>query len=307
MRDPSLVWSKLMDKNVGSQSMVTPLLRVVVKRPEEAFRDEQSIAQQWKQLNYTARPDLHRAAMEHQAFVSLLKKAGVEVLFLPAHADTGLDSLYTHDPALVTSSGVILFQTGKVARRGEARAMEEAFREWGIPVLGFVDGAATAEGGDMVWLDQQTLIAGKGFRTNAAGIDALRRLLEPLAVRIIAVDLPYWNGPEECLHLMSFISMLDDDLAVVYKRLLPVALFEILEQRGVQMIEISEEEYLSQACNVLAVRPRELLMIRGNPVTRNRLEAAGCTVQEFSGEEICWKGSGGPTCLTRPIYRATNR
>ena len=295
-----------METKVGSQSMVEPLLRVVVKRPEEAFRDDGSIARQWKQLNYTASPDLHRAAEEHEAFVSLLKKAGAEVLFLPAHADTGLDSLYTHDPALVTSAGVILFQTGKVSRRGEARAMEEAFRQWNIPILGVVDGAATAEGGDLVWMDHQTLIAGRGFRTNAAGIDALRRLLQPLSVEVIALDLPYWNGPDECLHLMSFLSMLDDNLAVVYKRLLPVALFELLQQRGVQMIEIPEEEYLSQACNILAVRPRELLMIRGNPVTRTRLEAAGCNVQEFSGEEICWKGSGGPTCLTRPIYRGTN-
>ena len=286
----------------GSQSMVAPLRRVIVKRPQNAYRNPESIASQWQKLAYTAPPDLVRAAKEHERFVSLLGDA--EVLYLEEAAETGLDSIYTHDPALITDAGAVIFQTGKVARRGEGAALAAALTRWNIPILGTVDGLGTAEGGDFVWLDQQTLIAGRGFRTNAAGIAALRTLLYNYNIRIIPVDLPYWTGPADCLHLMSFISLPDADLAVVYKRLLPVQLYELLQEREIQMIEIPKEEYATQACNILAIAPRKLVMLAGNPRTREKLLAAGCEVHEFEGAEISLKGSGGPTCLTRPLWRS---
>ena len=156
----------------------------------------------------------------------------------------------------------------------------------------------------MVWLDRDTLLVGRGFRTNAAGIQGLSELLSPLGVNVIPVELPYWNGPADVLHLMSFISLLDHDLAVIYRRILPVPLFELLTARGVQLVDVPEEEYDSLGCNVLAIAPRNVIMVRGNPVTRSRLESAGCQVFEFDGSEICLPGAGGPTCLTRPLLRA---
>ena len=173
-----------------------------------------------------------------------------------------------------------------------------------MPILGAVDGVATAEAGDLIWLDGRTLIAGRGFRTNAAGIERLATLLRPLGIGVIPFELPYWNGPEDVLHLMSFISLLDGGLAVVYRRLLPVPLFELLAERGIQLIDVPDEEYGTLGCNVLAVSPRKVIVVRGNPVTRRRLEAAGCTVTDFDGTEICIPGAGGPTCLTRPLLRA---
>ena len=286
----------------GCQSMVAPLRRVIVKRPQSAYRNADSIAAQWRDLAYTAPPDLVRASQEHERFVSSLGDA--EVLYLEDAEGTGLDSIYTHDPALITDAGAIIFQTGKIARRGEGPALATALAQWDIPVLGILDGLATAEGGDLLWLDRQTLVAGRGFRTNAAGIAALRALLDNYNIRIISVDLPYWTGPADCLHLMSLISLLDMDLAVVYKRLLPLQLYELLQERAIQMIEIPEEEYASQACNVLAIAPRKLVMLKGNPGTREKLQAAGCEVSEFEGAEISLKGSGGPTCLTRPLWRS---
>lgn len=283
--------------------MITPLKRVIVKRPTEAFRSVEFIAAQWKSLSYTAPPDLNRAAEEHDAFIGILREVGSEILFLPEDKRTGLDSLYTHDPAIATEAGVILFQTGKEGRRGEAPAMKDALNQWDIPILGIIEGDATAEGGDMVWLDRNTLLAGRGFRTNAAGIDKIRSLLKPLHVEVVEVPLPYWTGPADCLHLMSFISLLDNDLAVVYTRLLPVPLYEFLQERAIQLVEIPEQEYQTQGCNVLALAPRNVVMLKGNPETRSRLENAGCKVQEFAGEEISLKGSGGPTCLTRPLLR----
>ena len=155
----------------------------------------------------------------------------------------------------------------------------------------------------MVWLDSRTLLAGQGFRTNAAGIAKIRSLLGPHGVRVLEFHLPYWSGPEDVLHLMSFLSMLDHNLAAVYRKLMPAPLFQLLQDRGVEMVDVPDEEYDSLGCNILAIAPRTVAMVRGNEITKSRLVAAGCTVHEFDGKEICWKGSGGPTCLTRPVWR----
>jgi arginine deiminase len=287
----------------GSQSMVAPLRRVIVKRPADAFRSAEQIGKEWRNLAYVRPPQLRLAAADHVRFVDLMTESAVDVLYLPADERTGLDSLYAHDPVLITDRGAIIFQMGKAARRGEGPAFADALRSWNVPILGSLDGDATAEAGDMVWLDHETLLAGRSFRTNAAGIAKLSELLRPLGVQVIPVELPYWNGPQDVLHLMSFISLLDTNLAVVYRRILPVPLFELLSSRGIELIDVPEQEYASLGCNVLAVSPRRVIMVGGNPITRSRLESAGCHVSEFDGGEICLPGAGGPTCLTRPLLR----
>jgi N-dimethylarginine dimethylaminohydrolase len=281
--------------------MVAPLRAVAVKRPAEAFGNA---AREWQELAWTRVPDLKTATEEHNRLVSLLESAGARVYFLPEDDRTNIDSLYAHDPVLVTDAGALILQMGKAARRGEGPAMADALQNWEMPVLGIVDGDATAEAGDMIWLDRRTLLVGRGFRTNQPGIERLSSLLKPFDVTVIPVPLPYGDGPKDVLHLMSFMSLLDDNLAVVHRRLLPVPLFELLTERGIELIDIAEEEYMTLGCNVLAVAPRQLVMVAGNPVTRKRLEAARCVVSEFEGREICLPGAGGPTCLTRPLHRA---
>ena len=290
-------------KLVGCQSMVAPLKRVIVKRPGEAFRNRSVIEKEWKDLGYTRPPDLDAAAREHEAFVSLMKDAGAEILYLPTDDRTGLDSLYVHDPVLITERGAIIFQTGKVARRGEGPAIADALQEWHVPIIGAIDGEATAEAGDMVWLDRKTLLVGLGFRTNIAAIEKLAPLLSRLDVKMVPVELPYWNGPDDVLHLMSLMSLLDHNLAVVYRRILSVTLYEFLIARGIQLIDVPDSEFDSLGCNVLAISPRNVIMVSGNPITASKLEAAGCKVWEFEGNEICMPGAGGPTCLTRPLLR----
>jgi len=283
--------------------MVGPLRAVVVKRPEQAFRGASAINAEWKELGFTRPPNLEAAAREHRQLVSLLEAAGARVYFLPEDSRTNLDSIYVHDPVLITNAGAVILQTGKVARRGEGPAMQDALNGLGVPILGTIEGGATAEAGDMIWLDSRTLLVGRGFRTNQAGIEWLSLLLQPLDVTVIPVPLPYWTGPEDMLHLMSFMSLLDTNLAVVYRKLLPVPLYELLVERGVTLVDILEDEYMTLGCNVLAVAPRHVVMVSGNPITRSRLERAGCTVSEFDGSEICIPGAGGPTCLTRPLLR----
>ncbi|MBI3761480.1 MAG: amidinotransferase [Chloroflexi bacterium] len=287
----------------GGHSMVAPLRRVIVKRPEAAFRDQARIEAEWQALNYLAPPDFGRAAGEHTRFVEMLEEGGAEVLYLPPDDRTGLDSIYTHDPALITERGVVLLRMGKPARRGEPDAMGDALRAWGVPILGQLSGDATAEGGDLVWLDGHTLLAGRTYRTNDAGVTQLRGLLSPLGVTVHEFPLPHWNGPGDVLHLMSVISLIADDLAVVYPRLMPVTLIEMLSEHGVRTVIVPDEEYATLACNVLALAPRRVMIKQGNRETVRGLRAAGCEVWEFSGEEIGFKGSGGPTCLTRPLWR----
>jgi N-dimethylarginine dimethylaminohydrolase len=283
--------------------MVAPLRRVVVKTPAAAYGDQATIDRQYEALDYLGRPDMAAAEAEHAHLVELLEEAGAEVLRLPLDAGTGLDSLYTHDPALLTDRGIILLNMGKPARRAEPQAMGEALTAWGVPIAGRLNGEATAEGGDLVWLDSRTLLAGRTYRTNAAGIAQLRALLEPDGVTVLDFVMPHWDGPASVLHLMSVMSMLDDDLAVVYPRLMPVTLVELLADRRIRTVEVPGGEYDSLGCNVLALAPRRVLIRAGNPETVRRLSAAGCEVWEFRGDEIAYKGSGGPTCLTRPILR----
>ena len=283
--------------------MIGSLRAVIVKRPEQAFRGPGAIEAEWKELGWTRPPKLEIAVKQHRQLVTLLESAGAQIYYLPEDSRTNIDSIYVHDPVLITDAGAVILQTGKIARRGEGPAMEDALNSWGVPILGAIEGGATAEAGDMVWLDSRTLVVGRGFRTNQAGIDWLSLLLQPLEVTVIPVPLPYWTGPDDCLHLMSFISLLDTNLAVVYRRLLPVPFYELLVERGITLVDVPDEEYMSLGCNVLAAAPRQLVMVSGNPMTRMRLEGQGCKVSEFDGSEICIPGAGGPTCLTRPLLR----
>jgi N-dimethylarginine dimethylaminohydrolase len=211
------------------------------------------------------------------------------------------DAIYTYDPALVTERGAILLHPGKEGRRGEPDAMAADLVEAGVPILGRLEAPAYAEGGDTVWLDERTLLVGLGYRTNEAGVEALRGLLPD--VEVLAFDLPHLNGAGEVLHLMSMLSPLDRDLALVYLPLMPVRLVQLLEERGIAFVEVPEDEFWSMGPNVLALGPRRALALDGNPETRRRMEAAGVDVTVYKGDTLSRLGDGGPTCLTRPLLR----
>ena len=289
----------------GSQSMVRPLKKVLVKRPAEAFESQDRIDGQWRSLDYLAKPDYQRAVDEHRRFTSLLEADGAEVACLPADGRTGLDSIYTHDPvASVTDEGVILGRMGKDARMEEPDAQEDWFAGAGIPVAGRIESPGSVEGGDVVWLKDDLVVIGLTYRTNGEGIRQFQELMRPRGVDVVAVPMVHWDGPGAVLHLMSVISMLDTDLAAVYDRLLPIPFREMLAALGIDLVAVPDEEYDSLGCNVLATSPRRVLVRSGNPVTADRMRKAGCAVEAFDGDHICYAGSGGPTCLTRPVLRA---
>jgi len=286
-------------KAFGSQSMVEPLRRVLVRRPDAAFG-----AADPARWHYASRPELAAARAEHDAFTALLRNAGCEVVFHEAPLPDHADAIFTHDPAIVTDAGAVVLRMGKAERRGEEAAIAATMKALGVPILATLDGAATAEGGDLLWLDHDTLAVGRGYRTNAEGFRQLSAALRPIGVATVEVQLPHGDGPESCLHLMSLISMLDHDLAVVHLPLLPVPFVELLGQRGIALVDVPVEELPTMGPNVLALAPRRCLALAGSPVTRQRLETAGCEVLSYRGNEISLKAEGGPTCLTRPILRA---
>ena len=287
----------------NSLSEVGRLTRVLVKHPREAFVSNEAIAAQWKLLNFSAAPAVARASEEFEAFVGILRGAGAQVDFLPADERTSLDSIYARDASIVCNRGVILGRMGKRLRREEPAAQKAELRRLGIPIVGEIIEPGSLEGGDVVWLDDRTIAVGRGYRTNEEGILQLRALLADSIDELIVVPLPHWRGAGDVLHLMSLISPVDRDLAVVYSPLLPVPFRETLIESGYRLVEVPDEEFDTMGTNVLALGPRECVMIGGNPQTRAALEAAGARVTEYAGHEISVKGAGGPTCLTRPLIR----
>jgi N-dimethylarginine dimethylaminohydrolase len=286
-------------------SEVARLTRILVKHPREAFVDVQTIAAQWKALRFTAPPDLGRAIEEHDRLLEILRDAGARIDRLPRDGATTLDSIYARDASIASPRGMILCRMGKPAREGEPAAQERAFRSLPDPppIAGIVTPPGRIEGGDVVWLDDRTVLVGRGYRTNADGIRQLRGLLGD-TVHVVDVPLPHWRGTNDVMHLMSLVSPVDHDLAVVYSPLMPVPFREWLLDRGVALIEVPDAELDTMGGNVLALAPRRVVMLAGNPGTRASLERAGVEVIEYEGAEISVKGAGGPTCLTRPIARS---
>jgi N-dimethylarginine dimethylaminohydrolase len=275
--------------------MTGRLERVLVRPPlpEDAGR--------WREYGWRAAPDHAAAATEHEAFRAVLESAGAEVVL--SHHDPGNpDAIYVYDPVLVGDEGAVLLRPGKEGRRAEPGALSEPLAAAGVPVAAELAEPACAEGGDIVWLDATTLLVGIGYRTNEAALAALADAFP--GVEIFAFDLPHWNGSGEVMHLMSFLSPLDRDLALVYPRIAPVRLLELLAERGIAVVEVPDEEFETQGANVLALGPRQALALEGSPETRRRMERAGVEVRLYRGEEISKKGDGGPTCLTRPLLRS---
>ncbi|HLB19368.1 MAG TPA: arginine deiminase family protein [Gaiellaceae bacterium] len=278
----------------GGQTMVARLRRVLVRPP-----DPGSLAH-WSQFAWRAAPDPGRLLAEHDEFCNILSEFGAEVIVGESPVDADPDAIYTHDPSLIADEGAIVLRPGKELRRAEVPAAAADLQAAGVPILASLDVPACAEGGDIVWLNEETLLVGWSYRTNGPGIAALKQHLP--RVDVVALDLPHFRGAGEVLHLMSVISMLDRDLALVYPPLAPVRLLQLLSEHGVRTIEVPDDELDTLGPNVLALAPRVALAVEGNPRTRRRMEQAGVDVTLYAGAELS-KGDGGPTCLTRPLLR----
>jgi dimethylargininase len=275
--------------------MTRTLRRVLVRPPRVAgFAN-------WQAYGWRSQPDAAKLAAEHEAFCSALAQDGAEVVLAETPVPDDPDSIYVFDPAIVCDQGAIVLRPGKPGRRVECDAIASDFAQAGVPVVARLDEPELADGGDTIWLEEHTLLVGRGYRTNDYGIHALQEALPE--VNVLAFDLPHLHGSDVVLHLLSLLSPLDDDLVVAYVPLLPVRLVQLLHELEIQIVEVPDEEFETMGPNVLALAPRVALGLEGNDVTRERLERAGVDVRVYAGDEISRKGDGGPTCLTRPLLR----
>ena len=279
------------------------LEKVYLKSAKEAFQSEEILKNDWEELNYLSKPVFSSALKEYENFESIFKQNDIEVCYFPLNKNVKMDSIYCRDASIITNFGIIICNMGKEGRINEPDAQLEEYQQKNQVILGQIKSPGTLEGGDVAWLNEKTLAVGYSYRTNEAGIKQLKELIEPKGVTVLVADLPHYRGKEDVFHLMSILSPVDKDLAVVYSPLMPIKFRNELLKRGFELIEVPEVEFDSMGCNVLAISPRECLMVEGNPITKDRLEKAGCKVTTYLGKEISVKGGGGPTCLTRPLVR----
>lgn len=292
---------QLVGKAYGSQSMAGPLQRVLMRSAASAM--PRAKASEW---HYGPGFDPQKAAAQHQALTTLVLASGAEIEWLTDTDDGLADSVFTHDPSLMTDHGAIILAMGKALRLAEPGLHEAAYKRMGVPILGRIEHPGQVEGGDCVWVDSRTLAVGRGVRTNQVGIQQLANLLTPKGIQVYGYDLPLWHGEEACLHLMSVISPLADDLALVYAPLLPAAFYQMLRARGIRLVEGDAEEFFASnglSLNVLPTAPREVIAVAGFPKTAAAMAAAGCRVSTFEADALCIACEGGPTCLTRPVLR----
>ena len=288
---------------VTRHSEYLKLASVYLKSAKNSFLSEEELSEHWETLQYLSKPNFKKSLEEYAAFHTFFIEKNISTSFFPINKKTKIDSIYCRDASIATDFGIIICNMGKQGRIHEPYAQLEAYKMNNINILGEIKFPGTLEGGDVAWLDQNTLAVGHTYRTNEEGISQLKGLLQPKGIEIIVVELPHYKGKSDVFHLMSLLSPVDKNLAVVYSPLMPIKFRNELLERGFQLVEVPEQEFDSMGCNVLAVAPRDCLMVAGNPITRKLLEDAGASVHIYEGNEISVKGGGGPTCLTRPIDR----
>ena len=283
--------------------MVDPLRRLIMKSPLYAWKDTYNVKKYWKDLYFSAEPNFDKAVLQYNNLISIIKSFGIDILMLPNNDNTSLDSIYTHDAGIATSSGIIICNMGKKSRKNEPKALKGFLSDNNISVIGEIKYPGIIEGGDIIWINNRTMAVGEGYRTNKEGIRQLKEILGDEIDDLIRVPLPHWLGPESCLHLMSNVSPIDHNLYLIYPKLLPVKFIKYLKSLNIKLINVPDKEYESMACNVLSLAPKKCIMMSGNPITKKLLESNNVEVFTYDGSEISLKGAGGPTCLTRPIYR----
>lgn len=287
----------------GSQSMTGEVRAILMKRPEDAYISQAHLAENYERFRYFGCPDYDTVLKEYEIFEGIVKKHVDEVLFLPRDERTGLDSIYAHDSLKITKQGAVYFNMGKELRRGEAAAARDFLESAGVPTLGVIEAPGTMEGGDVLWIDEDTVAIGRGYRTNDEGIRQFIDLTKECVKEHIVVPMPHADGRDACLHLMSVISFVDTDKAVVYSKYMPVFFRELLLDRGYRLFEVSDEEYDRLGSNLLALSPGHCILISGCPEIQGTLEAAGVEIVTYPGAELSIRGTGGPTCLTCPVWR----
>ena len=294
---------KRMQSIFNCNNMVDPIKKILLNHPKNAFLNQNKINSEFKELKFFDAPDYDESLNEYEAFIDILKFHNIELYFLDGDNTNTIDSIYAHDPFIISNDGAIICNMGKKNRISEIENVKIFLKNNEIPIIGEISAPGKLEGGDIVWIDKHNIAIGIGYRSNIEGAKQLGEILSDCVKNIIPVPLPHWNGPNDCLHLMSNLSPIDSNLFLVFSKLLPVQFIQYLKENKIELIEVPSKEYETMACNVLAIAPREVIMLEGNPITKKLLENENVIVHTYKGSEISLKGAGGPTCLTKPLLR----
>jgi N-dimethylarginine dimethylaminohydrolase len=276
--------------------MIAPLRHVLVHMPGDEFNPEQ-----WQAYGLPGEPEPERARAQQAAFVQILSDHGARIDHLGE--GTSVQTTAVYDPALVTDDGAVILRSGRPERRVEALPMARRLVALGIPIIGWLRGEAQLDGGDTLWLDSDTLLVARGYRSNEEGFRQLRAALDGAVARFHQFELPHWEGPAKVLHLMSVVNLISERIALVYPRAMPHSLHQLLLERDYTLVECPDEEFDTQGCNVLTLAPGRVVICAGNPVTVQRLREHGVEVIEYDGDAISVPRISGPTCNTRPLLR----
>jgi len=287
---------------MSAMNEYSQITEVAIRSPLYSFVDEDKLSSEWEALRFHAKPHLEKAILEFNYFRSLLAEEEIEIIDLPSSDLLTIDSIYTRDSILISKAGLILCNMGRESRTPEANENYRTLAQKGYEIAGQIKAPGTLEGGDFIWIDDNHAAVGLGPRTNMHGIEQLKKILGS-DVDLHIVNLPNPEHPDDVLHLMSIISPLDKDLALIYKTFMPETFISWLSNLGIKFVEVPDAEYSLMGCNVLATSPRSIIMLEELPEVRNELETAGCKIKSYKGLEISRKGEGGPTCLTRPLKR----
>lgn len=248
-------------------------------------------------------PDPGRAQAEHDALADAYRAQGVEVIEVGDVPRPSPNRMFCADLMVMTPEGAILGRPASSVRAGEEVAVAAALAGARVPILKTLTGQATFEGADLMWLDGETAIIGRGLRTNAQAIDQIATLMAEIGRGLIAVDLPCGT-----MHLMGMLRIADADLAIAWPRRTPHAAVAALRERGYQVAFLPEqgEAESNKALNFVTLGPRRILMPAGNPAARGFYQGLGVEVIETPMGELK-KAAGAVGCLTGVVAREMAR
>lgn len=266
--------------------------RVLMSRPtylQAAPINE--IAKKWS----STRLDCEKMEKEHQLMVEAYTKNGVKVEFLEPDAQRP-NSVFSRDFGLCVREGYILGNFRESIRFKEKEAYKNKMKELNVPLIAEVkDGFF--EGGDFTYLDAETLAIGQAARSDEKGVNFIRKALEPYGYKVICVPCH-----PKYLHFDLVFNMVDTKLAVACSPALPQDFLNLVKNKGIELIEVSEESVFMHGCNLQSIGNKRVLCLKQNAAVNEKLAERGYTIIEVDITEIL-KAGGGPHCMTFPLER----
>jgi len=250
-------------------------------------------------LQMLAKIDYPLAQEQHNKMAQTYREAGVHVHYVEPDGQPTPNQMFVADLMFMTPEGAIIARPASTVRAGEERWVARRLAELGIPIIRSVRGRGTFEGADAAWINPETVIIGRGLRTNDEGAAQVANTLTEMGINVIQVDMPVGT-----MHLMGMLRIVDRDLAIAWPLRFVHRGVDALKYRGIQVAFIPDEAEAihNAALNFVVLGPREILMATGNPITQSFYESLGITCHTVEVGELV-KAAGAIGCLSGILER----